>query len=303
MRGRTRHSGWILAAALWACLSCAMFGSRAQAAEPGEVTLTVKQIFTISGASAPPSETCNYILKPRLPGNPLPIGSGAEGYTFAVSGTADCDIGPLTFSHIGVYTYEISHTTSNAYGYTYDREVYALEIYVGYDLDVTVVVYKKNGAKAAEIQFWHSYNNTTNPGGGGGSPKDPPPLPEEPPELPPEELPPEELLPEEPPQEKPPPEGSSPEEILPPSPTKPEHTLQPDGDGNYIEIDDEGEPFGVWRFEDGVWIFTKYPPLENGPTTGDTSKVAFYVALFCLAGILALSSLFCLLTDRRRDPN
>ena len=135
-----------------------VFVSSASAAGFGEVTLTVKQVYTNTASSAPPSKTLSYKLIPKPAGGPMPEGSGTDGYTFAITGTNDMDIGPVTFTHAGVYAYEISNTTTPASGYTYDREIYTVEVYVKSDMTVNIVVYKRDGGKAADISYTHSYN-------------------------------------------------------------------------------------------------------------------------------------------------
>jgi len=86
----------------------------------------------------------------------MPAGSGPDGYAFTVTGTANMGIGPIAFRQAGQYTYGISHITPPASGYTYDREVYTLEIYVESNLTVTVIAYKQGGSKAADISYEHA---------------------------------------------------------------------------------------------------------------------------------------------------
>jgi pilin isopeptide linkage protein len=144
-------------ALLLACLA-GLSAPAAHAAGQGEITLTVKQVFTNAGASAPPSEVFHYRLAPKLASNPMPAGSAADGYAFAATGTGDASIGPIVFAQAGRYAYEISHVTAARPGYTYDQEVYALEIFVKSDLTTAAVVYKKDGSKASGIKFEHAYS-------------------------------------------------------------------------------------------------------------------------------------------------
>jgi len=126
------------------------------AAGTGEAAFTVRQVFTNTGLSAPPSDTFNYILKPKAPSNPMPAGSKANGYEFKISGTGNAQIS-ITFSQTGIYVYELRHITKTQPGYIYDTEIYTIEIIIKNDLTGTVVVYKDDKDKAAEIKFNHSY--------------------------------------------------------------------------------------------------------------------------------------------------
>jgi len=142
----------VLAVLLLACLM-GLSVPMAYAAELGQVTLTVKQIFAGTGM---PGETCSYRLTPKQASNPMPAGSGPDGYVFTAVGTSDTAVGPIAFAQAGQYAYEISHITPPASGYTYDQEVYRLEIYVKSSLAVTVIAYKKDGSKAANISYEHA---------------------------------------------------------------------------------------------------------------------------------------------------
>ena len=130
------------------CLISSLLVTTVFAAETGEVTLTVKQVFTSTGSATPPSEAFTYKLTPELTSNPMPTGSSESGYTFIITGTDDIDIGPIIFTQMGLYTYEISLITNPQSGYTYDLEVYTLKIYVDYDMPIAVVVTGKDGSKA-----------------------------------------------------------------------------------------------------------------------------------------------------------
>jgi len=90
--------------------------------------------------------------------NPMPAGSGADGYNFTITGTDDTDIGPITFTQMGVYTYEITNTTDPGPGYTCDPEAYTLKIYADEDLKIAVVAYDMDENKVEEIKFTHTYS-------------------------------------------------------------------------------------------------------------------------------------------------
>jgi len=125
------------------------------AAGSEEVVLTVKQSFASDGT--PPSKTFDYRLTPIEHGCPMPPGSGADGFAFAVTGTDRANIRLAAFSQAGVYTYELCHTTGMRPGYIYDQEVYTLEILVNSDMTTAVVASKMDGCKAEDISYSHAY--------------------------------------------------------------------------------------------------------------------------------------------------
>ena len=134
-----------------------LFPATVFAAETWTATLTVKQVFTKTGQITPPSETFTYKLTPGQADNPMPANSGANGYIFTVTGTNSINIGQITFTNMGVYTYTINHITSPQPGYIYDQEVYTLMIYVDENRAVNTVVYNKNGEKTPDIKYTHTY--------------------------------------------------------------------------------------------------------------------------------------------------
>ena len=139
------------------CLINALFVPAAYAAGPGQVTLAVNQIFSVGGSSAPPSEIFAYRLEPKSASNPMPEGSGPDRYTFTVAGTKAARIGPISFREAGTYIYELNCVAGTDAGYTYDRQVYTIEIHVRDDLTVISIVYMSDGVKASDIVFAHAY--------------------------------------------------------------------------------------------------------------------------------------------------
>ena len=127
------------------------------AAETGIATLTVKQTFTKTGAIIPPSETFTYKLTPQQASSPMPAGSSTNGYIFTATGTNNINIGPIIFTSMGLYIYELRHITNPQPGYDYDQEIYTLMIYVDENLTVTVVVYDREGNKTTDIKYLHTY--------------------------------------------------------------------------------------------------------------------------------------------------
>ena len=142
------------------CLMSGLFITTVLAAGTCQTTLTMRQIFT--GSSKVPSETFTYELTPALVSNPMPAGSSAKCYTFTITGTSDMDIGPIIFTQMGTYKYEINHITSPQSDYTYDQKVYTIEIWVDNSLNAAVLAYNKDGVKVSDITYEHMHNLLSN---------------------------------------------------------------------------------------------------------------------------------------------
>ena len=164
---RLIRGGKFLVAALFiACTAASLHTAPSLASEPGKVVLTIQQLFTNNGITAPPGETFAYRLAPEDEGIPMPEGSGTGGYTFTISGTGVMDIAPIAFAQEGLYRYEVSCISAMGPGYATDRQSYAIEVRVRSDLTAIVLVYKDNGDKASGISFAHSYGKApTDPTG------------------------------------------------------------------------------------------------------------------------------------------
>jgi len=132
-------------------------GALANANTQAEVTLRVNQAFTNHGTAAAPNETFTYRLTPRQAGNPMPAGSSAESFTFAMQGNVSGPIGTIVFNQAGSYSYTIEHITSIALGYTFDRERYTVDIYIDQGMRSTMVLRRQSGVKVENISYSHSY--------------------------------------------------------------------------------------------------------------------------------------------------
>jgi len=144
---------------LLACLFALVFPQAVQAA-PNEVTLVVEQVFTKPAASMA-ADTFTYTLTALQHGSPMPAGSNGNTCTFTISGTDTINIGPVTYGMNGIYSYEIKQTVVSAQiGYTCDRQVYTVEVYVTHTaggLQADVVVYSEKGLKVSTIAFENIY--------------------------------------------------------------------------------------------------------------------------------------------------
>ncbi|MCL2433590.1 MAG: Cna B-type domain-containing protein [Clostridia bacterium] len=139
------------------CLMASLFIPALYAEDDAQVTLTLKQVFDVE-ASVPPAEdilTCEYRLVPKS--TPMSAGKDADGFSFTVTGTADINIGPLTFSENGNYLYEITNVTNPAQGCTYSMQEYFIEVYVQSNRVVGVVIQNGDDEKADDIYYEHLY--------------------------------------------------------------------------------------------------------------------------------------------------
>jgi pilin isopeptide linkage protein len=98
-----------------------------------------------------------YLLKPITPGAPMPSGSSTEGYAFTIITTNTVSVGPITFFEPGTYTYKLNCVTNTIPGYTCDQQVYTIDVCVFGDMTASVVVYRNDGAKVANIEYGHVF--------------------------------------------------------------------------------------------------------------------------------------------------
>ena len=135
------------------------------------LTLTVNQVFATSSHSV--TDTFMYRLLQEAPDNPMPAGSTNEGYAFMIAGNTSVEIGPMSFSRQGLYKYEVFQATAvEKSGYTYDKRIYTVEVYVGPALNAEVIVRNDDGKKTDKIVFENVYYDS--PGGDPVLPVKPP---------------------------------------------------------------------------------------------------------------------------------
>jgi len=127
------------------------------------LSLTVRQVYTTSLTSA--SSVFTYRLKAVDAANPMPGGSGVQGYNFTLTGNTSTGIGPIIFTKQGIYRYQIGQImTQEKAGYIYDKQVYNLEVRVDNALHTEVIVYNAAGMKVSDIVFENKYRiDPTNP--------------------------------------------------------------------------------------------------------------------------------------------
>ncbi|MCL2606649.1 MAG: hypothetical protein FWD93_05150 [Coriobacteriia bacterium] len=93
-------------------------------------TIPVRQVFDApDGAGS--DGVFTYRLTPQDPANPMPVStSGLVGgsYEFTIEGTETMNVGPITFTHAGLFYYDVQTvvTGSGRPGYTYDNAVFTI---------------------------------------------------------------------------------------------------------------------------------------------------------------------------------
>ena len=141
---------------VWIALAPSAAYAGSVSAGPMAITVEAKQIFVTSSKTA--DNTFTYRLKKLVDDSPMPSGSTAEGYTFTISGNKSFSIGPVP-SEPGRYRYELSQVVQTAKpGYTYDKRVYTIEVYVNGNTGVQIVVKKPDGSKTNNIVFENTYD-------------------------------------------------------------------------------------------------------------------------------------------------
>ena len=118
--------------------------------------IEVRQVFKTTSDTA--GKTFAYRLRPLEEGCPMPPGSAADGYSFTIAGNGRKALGPLDFGQPGIYRYELSQAVAaEKPGYTYDRRVYRIEVYMGSTKGASVIVSNTDGTKAGGIEFVNGY--------------------------------------------------------------------------------------------------------------------------------------------------
>lgn len=147
---KTLYAAAVIIMILIACAPIAAYAATDSA------VITVNQIFTTSDSDA--ASAFSYRLEPLETGNPMPAGSTDEGYAFTITGASNVTIELAPLIRQGVYRYRIYQITgAEIPGYTYDKQVYTIEIYAITGSDVKVVVLNEAGEKTGTITFQNAY--------------------------------------------------------------------------------------------------------------------------------------------------
>jgi len=127
-----------------------------------EAVLTIGQEFTVENGKKPSIGTeFDYKLIPLESGLPMPEGINPEGeYHFKLDGTEQTVI-KISYDQVGLYQYRVEPIIEKEYtGYTYDKTVYAVNVYVKNleeGLTVTVIGTNQENEKVGEILYKNSY--------------------------------------------------------------------------------------------------------------------------------------------------
>lgn len=143
---------------LFACLFT-VFAAKTTYAAPvnDKVKLTVKQSF-IQEDGANATDSFHYRFTADHSTNPMPLDTAGDVYEFSIQGTGSVEIGPITFSVPGTYTYQLAqYIDYPKTGYRYDRQVYVITIYVDYDLQIAGIIKNEDGEKVETPHFENKY--------------------------------------------------------------------------------------------------------------------------------------------------
>lgn len=145
------------------------------AGETTTATLWVEQVFQNETNTAEINSSFPYEFIPEHADTPMPSGSLPGSYSFTIDGSGTAEVGPITFTAPGCYSYTLRRSDSaiSEKNYTYDKQVYAITIYVmrtGSGLTAQTIVKKGTGNKTDKLKFVNSYKPpVTTPSGAGGA--------------------------------------------------------------------------------------------------------------------------------------
>jgi len=129
-------------------LSVMLIPLKAHAAT-ASISIPVEQIFAvIPGVTREGTNT--YVLQALDSAYPLPEGAVGNHFDFILSGNQQKDIGPINFSHAGLFNYEVRSNQVARPGYVLDDTIYTL----------VIGVRNVDGGLQAEIRAIHSRTGT-----------------------------------------------------------------------------------------------------------------------------------------------
>lgn len=133
------------------------------AANDAQVALQVEQTFSVT-ANRPETigDSFNYTLYSSGSSQPMPQGAGNNEYSFTLKGNQKITLPAIAFNKVGPYQYTLKQKAGSAQGYTYDAEVYTIEVYVANGASpgtykTTVLIKNSKGEKVNDIVFANSY--------------------------------------------------------------------------------------------------------------------------------------------------
>lgn len=126
------------------------------------ITLPVSQTVEITGSTlTEEGKRFTYILTGADASTPMPDGSVGGIYDFSLMGDENKDIGPITYNHAGIYTYQLQQKIDiERTGYVYDRKIYSIIVHVkntSNGLLSEVIVKNIENSKVGQLEFDNKY--------------------------------------------------------------------------------------------------------------------------------------------------
>lgn len=94
------------------------------------VTLPIRQIFEVEGMYSPDALNASYRLSTTQAQAPMPQQAKTKTYDFSITGKEEVYELFLTYTKAGIYTYRLEQLSKDKDGYTYDRSVYDITVYI-----------------------------------------------------------------------------------------------------------------------------------------------------------------------------
>ena len=108
------------------------------------------------------NQTFRYELLREEQDAPMPDESDGDRYVFDMKGSEKNEVGPITYTRAGIWHYTLKQSVQKEEkGYDYDKQTYAISVYVENladgGLGVQMIVTNKEGNKVDEIRFKNGY--------------------------------------------------------------------------------------------------------------------------------------------------
>lgn len=128
------------------------------------VTIDPPVIEKVTTGENPPQSPFQFLFK-GAPGAPMPEGSRDGKKWLTLNGAGTVELGEITFTQAGNYTYTVTEQDSGTPGWTYDQAVYTLSITVTEEAGALKAekTLEKNRTPAQSLQFTNHYTKTPDP--------------------------------------------------------------------------------------------------------------------------------------------
>lgn len=120
------------------------------------VPLTVDDppvVKKIIGDTPSSPETFTFVFKGEKDNNPMPEGSIGNTKEVNITGSGSKEIGKITFTRPGVYTYSLAEKDTGASGYTYDNTVYLLTYTITQQEGELFISREITGTNGTEVDY------------------------------------------------------------------------------------------------------------------------------------------------------